>query len=53
MRKPTSKQKPRKPYLVVLVLVATFAFGLFAGAYYESRQVRGCACFCAIPQVVN
>ena len=41
------KSRSRK-LLVGLALIGTLAGGLFGGAYYESRQVRGCACMCMV-----
>ena len=46
--KPTSKPKRLRPYLIALALIGTLAGGLFGGAYYESRQIRGCACMCMV-----
>ena len=41
--------KPRaRKLLVTLALLGTLAGGLFGGAYYESRQTRGCACLCMV-----
>ena len=41
------KTRPHK-LIIALALVGTLAGGLFGGAYYESRQIRGCACMCMV-----
>ena len=41
------KTRPHK-LIIALALIATLAGGLFGGAYYEARQIRGCACMCMV-----
>ena len=41
------KTRPRN-LIIALALFGTLAGGLFGGAYYESRQIRGCACMCMV-----